>query len=159
MPDGFTVNEELLGEFKTIAKEAKLTPEQAQKFGGLAVKMQEQQMALHKQTVEGWKSQVQTGKDADGKPLPEHLAFPTGEKFAPALATAKKALDASPPELKALLESSGMGNHPAVLRAFLNFGRLMEQDGFVPSTPGATGTGTGDSFEARANRMYSQPSK
>lgn len=159
VPEGFTANPELLTEFTTLAKEANLPPEQAQKFVGLATKMQQQQIEQHAAAVASWEKQVKTGLDADGKPLPDHLKFPTGEQFAPALAIAKKALDASPPELKELLNATGMGNHPAVLRAFLNFGKLMQPDNFVPSTPGATGTGGADNFQSRADRMFSQPSK
>ena len=159
VPEGFNANPELLNEFTELAKAEGLKPEAAQKAVGLVVKMQQQQIEQHAATVAGWEKQAKTGLDADGKPLPDHLKIPTGEQFAPALAIAKKALDASPPELKELLNATGMGNHPAVLRAFYNFGKLMQPDNFVPSTPGATGTGGADNFQSRADRMFSQPSK
>ncbi|HSX72374.1 MAG TPA: hypothetical protein VLF16_15690 [Pseudomonas sp.] len=159
VPDGFNANPELLTEFTELAKAEGLKPEAAQKAVGLVVKMQQQQIDQHAAMVASWEKQVKTGVDGEGKPLPDHLRFPTGDQFEPSLAIAKKALDASPPELKALLRDTGMGNHPAVLRAFYNFGKLMQPDNFVPSTPGASGTGGSDDFQSRANRMYSQPSK
>lgn len=159
IPDGFTANQGALTKFTEFAKAKGLSQEDAQSAVDIAVEMQQQQIEQHAAAVASWEKQVKTGMDAEGKPLPDHLKFPTGEQFAPALAIAKKALDASPPELKELLNATGMGNHPAVLRAFYNFGKLMQPDNFVPSTPGATGTGGADNFQSRADRMFSQPSK
>lgn len=152
-PDGFELNQPALEKFTAIAKAKGLSQEDAQSMVDIAVGMQQEQLTLHKQTVEGWQKEVKTGKRADGSDMPEHLRFPQGDQFEPSLAIAKKALDASPPELKQLLNDTGMGNHPAVLMTFLKFGKMMAQDGFVPSGGGASG-GT-DSFETRADRMYS----
>ena len=46
---------------------------------------------------------------------------------------AKKAIDAfGNPELVKLLNSTGMGNHPEVIRAFYNMGKTMREDGPGP---------------------------
>ena len=55
-----------------------------------------------------------------------------GEKLAENLATAKKAMDAfATPELRTLLDESGLGNHPEVIRMFYRTGKAMSEDRFV----------------------------
>ena len=48
----------------------------------------------------------------------------------------RKALDAfGTPELKDVLNATGFGNHPEVIKAFYKAGKAISADGFVPGTP------------------------
>lgn len=60
-----------------------------------------------------------------------------GDKLGESLATAKKAMDAfATPELRTLLDESGLGNHPEVIRLFYRTGKAMSEDSLVTGAPG-----------------------
>ena len=55
-----------------------------------------------------------------------------GAKLTENMAVAKKALDAfGTPEFRQLLEQTGMGNHPEVIRTFYRAGKAISEDGLV----------------------------
>lgn len=71
------------------------------------------------------------------------------------LAIAKKALDAyGSPELRDFLETTGLGNHPAVIRLFFRVGKTLAEDGTVIGAAGISGVKT---FEDAARRLYGNP--
>ena len=60
-----------------------------------------------------------------------------GERLAENLAVAKKALDTfGTPELRTLLNETGLGNHPELIRAFYKAGKAISEDKFVPAGAG-----------------------
>lgn len=62
-----------------------------------------------------------------------------GDKLQENLAVAKQALDAfATPELRDLLQESGLGNHPEVIRFMYRAGKAISQDSFVTGAQGAT---------------------
>lgn len=122
LPDGFTANEELTADLTSFAKENKLTAEQAQKIADLGVKMQTQQAAEYQKQVDGWAEQVKTDKLIGGENLQANIGL------------AKTALKAyGDQELTDLLESTGFGNHPAIVRAFYKIGKSVSNDTLVVS--------------------------
>lgn len=124
MPDGFVADPELMGEFETLAKEAKLPNEVAQKFVSLAPKMAER---IQQQQAEQWAEQVsQWAKDCEAD-----KEF-GGDKFKESVGHAQKALgEFGTPELRAALDQTGYGNHPELLRMLAKIGRAMSDDGMV----------------------------
>ena len=70
-----------------------------------------------------------------------------GEKFAENLATAKKALSTFDPQgkLAPLLEQSGFGDHPDVIRFLHGVGKALTGDRFVP----ASGSSSAPTFAQR----------
>ena len=55
-----------------------------------------------------------------------------GEKLPENLGVARKALDAfATPELCKLLDETGLGNHPEVIRMFFRAGKAISEDKFV----------------------------
>lgn len=126
MPEGVELDKAAADEFGTIAKEMGLTQEQAQKVADVGAKMAQRQAEQHAQLVESWVTQVKTDKEIGGDKLDENLGV------------ARKAMDAfGSPELKDLLNSSGLGNHPAVIKAFFKAGKAISEDGFVKGAPPA----------------------
>lgn len=122
LPEGFTANEELAGELKALAKENGLSKEAAQKFADLGVKMQQQQADQWQTQVDQWAEDVKADKELGG------------EKFDENIALAKQALDKfGGQELKDLLQSTGFGNHPAIVKAFYNIGKSVSNDVLVVS--------------------------
>ena len=66
-----------------------------------------------------------------------------GERFDANLAVAKRGYDMfATDELKSILEQTGYGNHPEVLRVFHKIGKMMGEDNIV-------GGGASSSFDAR----------
>lgn len=132
MPDGMELDGKAAEEFTAIAKELKLSQADAQRIADVAVKMQQKQAETHVEMVKGWADQCKIDREFGGDNLHESLA------------TARKAIDAfGSPELKALLNSSGLGNHPEVVRFAFKAGKAMSEDTFVQSgarTPTPEGT-------------------
>lgn len=136
MPEGVAVDKTAAEEFSAIAKELKLSAADAQKVADVGAKMAQRQAEAHTKLVESWVEQVKTDKDIGGDKLPENLAI------------ARKAIEAfGTPELKDVLNATGFGNHPAVIKAFYNAGKAISQDGFV------TGTAKGADTDP-AKRMF-----
>jgi hypothetical protein len=128
-PEGFVVDPELMTEFEGVAKEAQLTNAEAQKVADLAPKFAEK--VLTKQ-AEAWADQVKQWGEAV-----QTDAEMGGEKFKDTQASCQKALAAfGTPALKEALESTGMGNHPELVRAFAKIGNAIGEDGFVRSGQG-----------------------
>jgi hypothetical protein len=137
LPEGFTANEELAGELKVLAKENGLSKEVAQKFADLGVKMQQQQADAWQTQVDQWAAQVKTDRELGG------------EKFDENISLAKQALDKfGGQELKDLLQSTGFGNHPAIVKAFYNIGKSVSNDTLVVSN------GTSKESKSMASVMF-----
>lgn len=144
LPEGVEFKGELFDELKTTAKELGLTQEQAQRVAdlgakqaqGFAAQLLEQQKTL---TTE-WANQTTTDKEIGGDKLPENLAV------------AKKALDTfGSPELKTLLNQSGLGNHPDIVRFMVKAGRAISEDGKLITGSAAQADRAAKPIE---NRLY-----
>ncbi|SAL47416.1 hypothetical protein AWB74_02130 [Caballeronia arvi] len=124
VPEGVKLEGEAFDELKAYAKEKGLSQEDAQKLVDLGVKQAREfnsRIADHvkTQTAE-WAKQAQTDKEFGGDKLPENLA------------AAKQALDQfGSPELKSLLNESGLGNHPEVIRFMVKAGKAISEDGRI----------------------------
>ncbi len=72
-----------------------------------------------------------------------------GDKLNESLAVAKQALDTyGDAELKSLLHSSGLGNHPALIRLLVKTGKTLATDAVVTGRAPAGG-------KSLADRLYS----
>jgi hypothetical protein len=119
VPEGMVLDEAKAAEFTEIAKELKLSQESADKIVGLYAKSEQARVEAHKATVDGWKAEVKADKEIGG------------DKLAQTIATANKAVDLGPPELKAFLKESGLGNHPLFIKWAYGIGKAMTSDDIV----------------------------
>ena len=120
MPDGVELDAAAADEFSAIAKELKLSQADAQRIADVATKMQQKQAETHVATVKGWAESCKTDKEFGGDNLEQNLSV------------ARKAIDTfGSPELKALLNTSGLGNHPEVVRFAFKAGKAISEDTFV----------------------------
>lgn len=119
--EGQTLAPEVMSEFSKVAKEMDLSQDQAQKLvDSVAPQMLQAQQALHAKQVADWTESAKTDKEFGGEKLSENLAV------------AKKALDTfGTPELTKLLNDTGLGNHPEIIRAFYKAGKQISQGAFV----------------------------
>ena len=120
MPEGVAADEEILGEFAATAKELKLSQKDAQRLADLGAKIQTKQAENFRNTQTQWMEQSKTDTEFGGPALQENLG------------TAKRALEAfATPELRTLLNQSGLGNHPEVIRHFVRVGKAISEDGRI----------------------------
>lgn len=120
-PEGNQYDQGTIEAFSAAAKEANLSQEKAQKLlETMSPKLAERQIAQIAEVQKHWTESSKADKEFGGEKLGENLGV------------AKKALDQfGTPELKSLLEESGLGNHPEVVRFFYRAGKAISEDGFV----------------------------
>lgn len=120
MPDGVELDTAAADEFKGIAKEYGLTQEQAQKVADIGAKMVQRQTEAHQAQVQTWVDAVKADKEIGGDKLNENLAV------------ARKTIDTfGSPELKEMLNVTGIGNHPEIVKMAYKIGKAISDDGFV----------------------------
>ena len=123
--EDFVIDDVVGQAFKDIAKELDLSNAAAQKVvdkvGPVLAQRQQEQLQTARNM---WGEQSQADKEFGGEQLAENLSV------------AGKALDAfATPELRELLQQSGLGNHPEVIRFMVRTGKAIDTDKYVgPST-------------------------
>lgn len=135
-PEGKEYDSQLVESFSEAAKDANLTQDAAQKLlekmsPALAARQAEQVQAIQQEWVESSKADKEFG----------------GEKLQENLAVTRKALEAFDPipqgqtttALRTLLEETGLGNHPEVIRFMYRAGKAISEDKFVAGHPSNTG--------------------
>lgn len=126
VPDGVAFDDAGLQAFGEFAKDADLPQDKAQALlEKLAPAMQQRAQAAIESTKAQWMESSRTDKEFGGDKLTENLAV------------AKKALDTfGSPELRTLLNESGLGNHPELIRAFYRAGKAISEDKVVNGAGG-----------------------
>lgn len=123
-PEGTELDSKAVELFEPVARELGLSNDQAQKLAGLWPQLQEQ---MQQRQAESWGQQVEKWA-ADTKADKEI----GGEKLTVSVGHAQKALDTfASKEFREFLDTTGMGNHPEMVRAFAKVGKLMSEDSFV----------------------------
>lgn len=121
LPDGSDAALPVIEEFKPLAKELGLTNEKAQKLVDFYTQtVAEAKQAEWKGIRDGWTEAAKQDKEYGGT------------KFVESMQMAKKAMDQfGTPELKSMLDSYGMGDHPEVIRLMVKVGQHMAEDKVV----------------------------
>ena len=134
LPDDFDMNNDTLEDYHTFAKENNLTQEQAQRGVDMVAQMKQAEMT---QWVEQQKSWVDDAKkDAEYG----------GEKFDESISVAVKARDSfGTSEFNEMLDSSGLGNHPEMIRFLNRVGKAISEDSVVVGGTSTTGNQTRES--------------
>lgn len=122
--EGTAVDEEAVTQLKETAKELNLSQADAQKFATLADGLSQkwaqgvQQHVLD--TRIGWREASQADTEFGGDALNENLAV------------AQQGRDAfGTPELKKLLDDTGIGDNPEIIRYFYRVGKANSEHGFA----------------------------
>jgi hypothetical protein len=132
---------EVLQSYSVAAKELNLSQDAAQKMLDTVVPVMQAQQAAQLNAVKAqWLNDSKTDKEFGG------------DAFEPNLAIAKKAIGAFASEgLTQMLNETGLGNHPEVIRFFYQVGKKISEDNL------GSPTGQGASKQAPktfAERMY-----
>lgn len=120
-PEGQKFDDLVIAEFTEVARELDLPQDAAQKIlDKVAPVIQARQTEQINAARTAWGEATRTDKEFGGDKLNENLAV------------AKKALDKfGSPELRVLLNESGLGNHPEVIRMMYRAGKAIGEDTFV----------------------------
>lgn len=116
-PEGVQLDPAAVEVFTPVAKDLKLSQEQAQKLVGVYADLQQRQAEAHVAQVAEWAKQVTTDKDLGGKRWPETRAL---------IARARDQF--ASPELLQVMDATGLGSHPAVVKLFARLGREIADD-------------------------------
>jgi len=143
-PEGQQFDPEVMNSFSEIAKELNLPQDAAQKMvDKVAPKILERQMQALETVRNEWAESARVDKEFGGEKLNDNLV------------TAKKALDTfGTPELRKLLNGSGLGNHPEMIRLMYRAGKAISEDRFVGGTRGGQKAGP-KGFNDLASALYS----
>lgn len=144
--EGVNFDSEVIAAFSEIAKELDLSQSAAEKvLSKMGPVMAERSMAQIQEAQAQWTEASMTDKEFGGEKLQENLSV------------AKKAMDAfATPELKQLLNESGLGNHPEVIRMMYRAGKAISEDGYVgPSQGSGAGQNAPRDFNGYASALYS----
>jgi len=139
LPEGTELDATALAEFEPIAKELGMTQEGAQRvvdlYAGQVAKLAEAQQKLIGDTVAEWAKTAQADKEYGG------------DKFGANIAIAQKAIsDFGSPELAKMLNETGLGNHPELIRFCLNIGKKLSEDSTVRGSKSAAAVDTAELF-------------
>lgn len=124
VPEGMEVNEPLMEEFVAFAKAENLSPEVGQKLIDM-------QARFEKQNYETSQKQWTTLQEEWTNASKADTEF-GGQEMTANLAIAKKTIDQfGTPELKEMLDFTGAGNHPEIIRLFYRVGKAISDDKLV----------------------------
>ena len=141
------LDSEVLTAFGDVAKELDLPQEDAQKvLDKVAPVIQERQAKMLEQVRADWASESQSDEEFGGEALNENLNV------------AKQALDAFGTDaFKSLLQETGFGNHPEIIRFMYRAGKAISEDSYVGNSQGANPRGSNipKDFNGIANALYS----
>ncbi len=128
-PEGVQFDASVIAQFSEVARELNLPQDAAQKvLDKMAPTIQARQAEQLAALREDWATSARADKEFGGDKLTESLG------------AAKKALDQfGSPEFKTLLNDSGLGNHPEVIRFMVRAGKAISEDRFVSGAQGASG--------------------
>lgn len=141
LPDGMEIDPKALEHYTPVLKELGVTAEGAQKLVDAQLALASQ---AQKANDEAFTAQVENW----GKLSREDKEF-GGTAFDTNLVVAQRALAKfGTPDLKKLLDDTGLGNHPEVMRAFVRIGKQIGEDGGVRGADagGSSPTSLADKF-------------
>jgi hypothetical protein len=131
LPDGVVIDAQDSEALQAYAKENNLSQDAAQKIADLGAKQAEKFVTKLQEAQEArnteWANAAKADKEFGGDKLVENLAV------------AKTFLDSfGSPELNTFLVSSGLGNHPEVIRLMVKAGKAISEDTAVQGGNPAT---------------------
>lgn len=138
MPEGIEIDSGTVTEFTALAKELNISPDAAKRIVDLEVKRVQTQIDAHNATIAEWATQTQNDPEIGGAKFTENVAL------------ARTAIDTfGSPALKQLLNETGFGNHPEIVKLAVKVGKAISEDRFVKGEQRPANTD-----EARAQSMF-----
>jgi hypothetical protein len=139
-PEGQEFDSGIISVYSDVAKSLDLPQDKAQEMlekmsPAIAARQAEKLEAVKAEWLESAKSDKEYGGDK----LAENMSF-----------VAKARDDLATPELRDLLDKTGLGNHPEMVRLFYRYGKAVSEDTYKPGR----NNGPSGSPQSLAQRMY-----
>lgn len=143
-PEGTNLDSNVMQKYGDTAKQLGLSQDNAQRLiDQIAPAMQERSNALKAQERSSWEEASRGDKEFGGDKLNDSLAI------------ARKALTQfGSPELSKLLNETGLGNHPEVIRAWYRAGQAISEDRYVGGNQSGAKPSTARDFNSLASALY-----
>ena len=120
IPEGFELDQERVDSFTAVAKEAGLSQENASKLAAYGIQMMQESASAVQQEfatrVNTWGEQAKTELGAE---------FTSTVRLA---ASGIEVMEKQIPELRTMLNETGAGNHPVMIKAMAMIGKLVAED-------------------------------
>jgi hypothetical protein len=127
LAEGVALNETAVAAFEPVARELDLSQEQADKLVEIYAQQEAARVQQWTETVKGWTEAAKADPEFGGPKMPENMGV------------AVRALkEYGSPELNELLDSFGIGNHPAFIRFAYRAGKALGEDKLVPANSGGS---------------------
>lgn len=142
LPEGLTVDDTLFTEFKTTAAELGIAPDKAPALLNLFNKALGEQNRAVTEAMTSF-SNAQTAWTNEINAMPEFQ----GDRRTQSLAVLGRVMDEfGSPEVRTVLETTGAGNHPGLVKMLLGMASALVED-----SPTSNGTGISHGPNGRAN--------
>jgi hypothetical protein len=127
LADGVALNEAAVAQFEPVARELDLSQEQADKLVEIYTAQEAARVQQWTDTVKGWTDAAKSDPEFGGPKMAENMGV------------AVRALkEYGSAELNELLDSFGIGNHPAFIRFAYRAGKALGEDKLVPANSGGS---------------------
>lgn len=145
-PEGMQLDTDLLEAVSPMLKEKGFTQEEAQKLVDVyAARVQQASQKQHDAAMKGFDDQVA----AWGKETKEMLGPDSDKKMVPVFKSIKAFAGPDAGAFRQLMNDTGLGNHPLMVKFLINAGKAISQDSFVDGGQPAT-----DSSESAARERF-----
>lgn len=129
VPEGFELDPAVDKEFREFAAKQGWSKETVKDLTAMQVKLYEKQSEAHAELVATWGEELKTDKEIGGRAYDQNIA---------------KAIEAKnaffPPEVNAVFDKTGLGNHPAIVKGLVRIGKAMGEMNTLPGKGKATST-------------------
>ena len=152
VPEGMTLNSDLLEAVTPVFKDLGITQDAAQKLiDAYAPVIAKQAQAQHDAAMQNFDKQIESWGEETKKMLgPDHM-----KQMAPASKLINAFAGAEAPALRQLLTDTGLGNHPLMVKFMIAAGKAISADKFVEGGNNSQD----DSVDAVKGRFYPSMSK
>ncbi|BCS54774.1 hypothetical protein [Geobacter sp. SVR] len=139
VPEGIVLDPAMMEKFAPLAKSLNLSQEKAQGLIDLATEMQQRTMdgifEAHETRKATWLQEAQNDPEIGADIKLGHEGSAAYRAF--------NTIAASHPDMKAMVDETGIGNHPAFLRVFFHLSKHLREDTFeIPSGGGEGAKGS-----------------
>lgn len=130
-PQGVTYDPKMIEDFSAFAKSKGLAQAEADKLLDMGSQLIAQESKARESAWatarEGWRNEIKNDKEVGGS------------NFERSKEIALRAVNyAGIPELKDVFNKSGWGDHPAIFKAFVKFGKALGEDRFIEPSGGSS---------------------
>lgn len=121
IPEGFELDPSIDKEFREFAASRKWSKDDVKELSAMQVKLYAKQSEAHADRVAAWADEVKADKEIGGRDFDANAAKAREAKLA-----------FFSPEFDKMLDKTGLGNHPDMIKGLVRIGKAMGEMGTLP---------------------------